>query len=220
MMNMQTSKTTTTNASPDTFSSPSAELVNLIQKHSQDIPGDLDPVARLDLICLKYLELYDAWMNERQSTGVHIGQLKDLIKVFDTQVRAFASFEDKIRQNLIDMVRRSVTGGILEVSGRILDDTTEGAKKVTRELAVEVNHAKHELEHYKSYLNRQHAKTIAVAAIILTVVALGVIKYFTPAPLTEAAAHDIEMGRTISNLSNSQQVRILKIINEPQANKT
>jgi len=218
-MNMTSSTTTNTELVVQAeFASPSTALVTMIQKNTQDIPTDLDEEATLNLIYYKYLHLYDAWMKERQDTQVQVAQLKDLVKIFDAQVKAFASFEDKIRQNLLDMVRRSVTGGILEVSERILDDTTEGAKKVTHELRTEVNHAKHELEHYKSYLNRQHAKTIAVAAIIVTVVALGVIKYFMPPPLTEAAAHDIEVGRTIDNLSASQQVRIQKIINENQAN--
>lgn len=217
-MNMQT--TTTTNASPDKFSSPSAELVSLIQKHSQDIPEHLDHPATLDLICLKYLHLYDAWMVEHQHTGSHAAQLKDLIKVFDAQVRAFASFEDKIRQNLIDMVRRSVTGGILEVSERILNDTTEGAKKVTHELRTEVNHAKHELAYYKSYLSKQHIKTILIGAAMAVVVAIALGKWLMPAPLTAAAARDIEIGQSIDNLSYNQKARIQQIMDESQANKT
>lgn len=60
---------------------------------------------------------------------VQMAQLKDLVKTFDAGVKAFASVEDKIRQNLLGLVRRSVTGGILEVSGRIVEETIEGAKR-------------------------------------------------------------------------------------------
>ncbi|MBY0378047.1 MAG: hypothetical protein K2Q14_00355 [Gammaproteobacteria bacterium] len=200
-----------------TMSSPREEALALIEAVADDIPKDLSFDATMDLVFMKYFTLYEAWSKERQEGLSQNAELKSLVKTFDTEVKAFASFEKSTRQALLDVIARAVNQSMKETSGSVIKECTDGAKVLTEGLRQDVAYAKRELEDYKSYLSWQHLKTIGITIGTLVLVSVIALKFLMPSPLTDDQVNAIALAQKYvpiwNHLSSSEQESINKIIN-------
>jgi hypothetical protein len=204
-----------------TMSSPREEALALIDAVADDIPKDLDLEASMDTVFMKYFTLYEAWSKERQEGIAQNAELKSLVRTFDNEVKAFASFEKNTRSALLEVMARAVQQSVKEASGSIINECSEGAKALTESLKNDVAYAKRELAEYKEELKWQHLKTMGITVATVVITVMLSLKFFMPSPITDDQAQYIAYGKsqaqTWNSLSSSEQDRINTIIKNHQS---